>query len=97
MSEIKVNQLTLNEQITQFKDKGSNLDTGISSVSKSSKCSGIMLKEYEKRIIVLRDLLNKYKQLIEKDSTDISTAVQQYEEMDKSIENNVVKWALIII
>ncbi len=69
-----------------IKSKKDAINTSVSSVTDPSKTKGIMLSEYIKRIRDISNLLNKYKQLLDKDVEDINLSKDKIREMDKQME-----------
>lgn len=86
MNEVKANLDDIDTLIGSIKTKKNAIDISVSSVKDSSKCKGIMVSEYIKRIRDISSLLNKYKQLLEKDIADINISKDKIREMDKQME-----------
>lgn len=86
MNEVKANLDDIDTLISSIKTKTDAIDISVSSVKDPSKCKGIMVSEYIKRIRDISSLLNKYKQLLEKDIADINISKNKIREMDKQME-----------
>lgn len=87
MTEIKANLDDFDILIDSIKTSNDAIDISVSSVKDPSKCKGIMVSEYIKRIHDISSLLNKYKQLLDKDIADINLSKDKIREMDKQMEN----------
>ena len=87
MSEVKANLDDIDTLIGSIKTNKDAIDISVSSVKDPSKCEGIMVSEYIKRIRDISSLLNKYKQLLDKDIADINVSKDKIREMDKQMEN----------
>lgn len=87
MAEIKANLDDIDTLIGSIKTKKDAIDISVSSVKDPSKCKGIMLSDYIKRIRDISSLLNKYKQLLNQDIDDINLSKEKIREMDKQMEN----------
>lgn len=87
MTEVKANLDDIDIFIGAIKSKKDAIDISVSDVKDPSKCKGIMVSEYIKRIRDISTLLNKYKQLLDKDITDINLSKDKIREMDKQMED----------
>lgn len=87
MTEVKANLDDIDILIGSIKTSKDAIDISVSSVKDPAKCKGIMVSEYIKRIRDISSLLNKYKQLLDKDIADINLSKDKIQEMDKQMEN----------
>lgn len=87
MTEVKANLDDIDTLIGDIKTKKDAIDISVSSVKDPSKCKGIMLSDYIKRIRDISSLLNKYKQLLNQDIDDINLSKEKIREMDKQMED----------
>lgn len=87
MAEIKVKIEDIDGFISSIKTSKEAIDISVSSINDPSKSKGIMVSEYVKRIRDISSLLDKYKQLLDKDITDINDTKGKIQEMDKHMEN----------
>lgn len=87
MAEVKANLDDIDVLIGSIKTSKDAIDISVSSVKNPSKSKGIMVFEYIKRIKEISSLLNKYKELLDKDIADINISKDKFREMDKQMEN----------
>lgn len=87
MAEVKANLDDIDVLIGSIKTSKDAIDISVSSVKNPSKSKGIMVSEYIKRIKEISSLLNKYKELLDKDIADINISKDKIREMDKQMEN----------
>ncbi len=87
MAELKAKLDDIDALIGYIKTNKDAFDLSVSSVKEPSKCKGIMVSEYIKRIKKISDLLGKYKQLLDKDVLDINISKETIREMDEQMEN----------
>ena len=87
MTEVKANLDDIDTLIGSMKTKKDAIDISVSSVKDPSKCKGIKLSDYIKRIRDISSLLNQYKQLLDKDIEDINISKDKIREMDKQMED----------
>lgn len=86
MAELKAKLDDIDVLIEAIKTNKEAMDISVSSIEDPSKSKGIMVTEYIKRIRDISDLLNKYKQLLDKDISDINMSKDKIKEMDKQME-----------
>ena len=87
MAELKAKLDDIDVLVGAIKTNKDAIDISVSSIKDPSKSKGIMVTEYIKRIRSISDLLNKYKQLLDKDISDINMSKEKIQEMDKQMEN----------
>lgn len=87
MAELKAKLDDIDVLVGAIKTNKDAIDISVSSIKDPSKSKGIMVTEYIKRIRNISDLLNKYKQLLDKDISDINMSKDKIKEMDKQMEN----------
>ena len=87
MAELKVKSDDIDALIDAIKKNKDAIDISVSSIKDPSQSKGIMLSEYINRIKNISDLLGKYKQLLDKDISDIRNSKETINEMDKQMEN----------
>ena len=87
MAELKAKLDDIDVLVGAIKTNKDAIDISVSSIKDPSKSKGIMVTEYIKRIRNISDILNKYKQLLDKDISDINMSKDKIKEMDKQIEN----------
>lgn len=87
MAEVKANLDDIDVLIGSIKTSKDAIDISVSSIKNPSKSKGIMVSEYIKRIKEISSLLNKYKELLDKDIADINISKDKIREMDKQMEN----------
>lgn len=87
MAELKAKIEDIDGLISSIKTGKDAIDISVSSVKDPSKSKGIMVTEYIKRIKDISSLLDKYKQLLDKDISDINSSKEKIQEMDKEMEN----------
>ena len=86
MAELKVKSDDIDALIDAIKKNKDAIDISVSSIKDPSQSKGIMLSEYINRIKNISDLLGKYKQLLDKDISDIRNSKETINEMDKQME-----------
>ncbi len=72
---------------------GDCINSSTASIPDPSKCSGIMISEYVDRIVMIANLMEKYKKLIEKDLEDmenVAKAVKNMDLMTKLLMENIM-------
>lgn len=87
MAEVKAKIEDINGLISSIKTNKDNIDISVSSVKEPTKSKGIMVSEYIIRIRNISNLLDKYKQLLDKDISDINNSKSKIQEMDKEMES----------
>ncbi len=87
MAEVKAKIEDIDDLIGAIKTNKDAIDISVSSVKDPSKSKGIMVTNYIKRIRNISDLLDQYKQLLDKDISDINNSKEKIQEMDKEMEN----------
>ncbi len=87
MAELKVAIEDVDSLISSIKTSKDAIDISVSSVKDPSKSQGIMVSEYIKRIRNISSLLDKYKQLLDKDISDIKESEKKIQQMDREMEN----------
>lgn len=87
MAELKAKLDDIDVLVGAIKTNKDAIDISVSSIKDPSKSKGIMVTEYIKRIRNISDLLNQYKQLLDKDISDINMSKDKIKEMDKQMEN----------
>lgn len=87
MAELKVAIENVDSLISSIKTSKDAIDISVSSVKDPSKSKGIMVSEYIKRIRNISSLLDKYKQLLDKDISDIKESEEKIQQMDREMEN----------
>lgn len=87
MAELKAKLDDIDVLVGAIKTNKDAIDISVSYIKDPSKSKGIMVTEYIKRIRNISDLLNKYKQLLDKDISDINMSKDKIKEMDKQMEN----------
>lgn len=87
MAELKAKIEDIDSLISSIKTKKDAIDVSVSSINDPSKCVGIMVFKYIERIKSISNLLDKYKQLLDKDITDITDSKEKIQQMDKEMEN----------
>lgn len=87
MAELKAKLDDIDVLVGSIKTNKDAINISVSSVKDPSKSKGIMVSEYIKRIKDISDLLNRYKQLLDKDISDINASKEKIQEMDKDMEN----------
>lgn len=85
MAELKAKKDEIDKLIKAIEKKRDAIDVSVSSIEEPSKSKGIMLTEYIKRIEKISDLLKNYKQLLDKDVSDINKSIDKILEMDKQM------------
>lgn len=86
MANIKINSNAVDVMATSIKTSGGKLNADIKNINEPTKCSGIMIKDYYERIKRISTILGKYKQLINKDVSDIKSAKDKMIQMDSSMQ-----------
>ena len=86
MAELKIKLNELSELIESIKKNKTALDTSVASIKQPPQSKGIMVSTYVDKIHEISKLLDKYKELLEKDLTDFIAAKQKLEEMDQEME-----------
>ncbi len=87
MAELKAKIEDIDGLIKAIKTDKDAIDVSVSSIKNPSRSKGIMAFEYVKRIKDISKLLDKYKQLLDKDISDINNSKQKIQEMDKKMED----------
>ena len=87
MAELKAKLDEIDSLIGCIKKNKEAIDISVSSIKDPSKSEGIMVTEYIKRIRDISDVLDKYKQLLDKDISDIDMSKDKIQEMDTQMEN----------
>ena len=87
MAELKAKLDDIDVLVSSIKTNKDAIDISISAINDPSKSKGIMVTEYIKRIRNISDLLNKYKQLLDKDISDINMSKEKIREMDKQMKD----------
>ena len=86
MAELKAKLDDIDALVSSIKTNKDAIDISISSINDPSMSRGIMVTEYIKRVRNISDLLSKYKQLLEKDISDINMSKEKIQEMDKQMK-----------
>lgn len=86
MAELKIDANNIDTIVTSIKNANKNINASTSSVHNPSKSSGIMISAYVDRIQKIGQLLDLYKQLLEKDAVDIVASKNKIVEMDQKIK-----------
>lgn len=86
MANIKINSNAVDVMATSIKTSGGKLNADIKNINEPTKCSGIMIKDYYEMIKRISTILGKYKQLINKDVSDIKSAKDKMIQMDSSMQ-----------
>lgn len=84
-SKIKIDEV--DGLIGSIKTNEKAVDISVSSVKEPAKSRGIMVSEYVKRIKDISKLLDRYKQLLDKDIIDIRISKEKILEMDAQMGN----------
>lgn len=87
MAEMKAKIEDIDGLLSSIRTNKDGIDISVSSINDPSKCKGIMLSKYIECIRNISDLLDKYKQLLEKDISDISNSKDKIQEMDQEMTN----------
>lgn len=87
MAELKIDINNIDTLVQGIKSAETSINTSVKSINNPSKCSGIMISSYVDRIKRISALLDKYKQLLEKDAVDIIASKNKISEMDQKITN----------
>lgn len=87
MAELKAKLDDIDALVSSIKTNKDAIDISISSINDPSMSRGIMVTEYIKRVRNISDLLSKYKQLLEKDISDINMSKEKIQEMDKQMKD----------
>lgn len=82
MAEVKAKIEDIDGLISSIKTSKDAIDVSVSSIKEPAKSKGIMVSEYVKRIRDISSLLDKYKQLLDKDISDINDSKEKIQEMD---------------
>ena len=85
MAELKAKIDDIDALIGSIRTNKDAIDISVSSIKEPSQSKGIMISEYIKRIKSISGLLDKYKQLLDKDISDINTSKETIREMDKQM------------
>ncbi|MBE5872846.1 MAG: hypothetical protein E7287_00405 [Lachnospiraceae bacterium] len=86
MAELKARIEDIDGLVKAIKTNSDAIDISVSSVKEPSKSKGIVVTEYIKRIREISQLLDKYKQLLDRDVLDIKDSKDKIQEMDKEME-----------
>lgn len=87
MAELKIDITNIDTLVQGIKTAENSINTSVKSINNPSKCSGIMITTYVDRIKKISTLLDKYKQLLEKDAVDIVASKNKISEMDQKLTN----------
>ena len=90
-TDITVNDLHLKASVMAIKTKKNRLGTSTASIPKVKTCKGIAVSDYEKEIREIAKLLNRYKDLLDKDLNDADTSREYFALIDKEISNTLKK------
>lgn len=84
MSDIKLNISAVEALSQNINNAKNSIDTSVSSIPVITQCSGIKITDYVDRIKTISSLLDLYKQLLEKDISDIQDAKSSIEVADSN-------------
>lgn len=87
MGEIKINSNDIEGMVTSVIEAGNDINISIESIEAPNICSGIMLEEYYNKVSQIRNLLQSYILLLNKDMSDIITAKNKLVEMDSQMKS----------